>query len=179
MRLLLAFGNHARQGKDQAATAIMTYFNSLYPQFPEAKILKFAEAVYQECRRDHGMLEKNSPLLQHVGLVRRKKDPLYWINKLRSTIGDFKGVGLITDLRYENEAYWVKSSGGFLINVMRLNEDGTPFVAPDRDPKHISETALDNCLWDAYIKTYTGQEALAAEQAITVANYFFQITKEI
>ena len=177
MRLLLGFGNKARQGKDSAATAIATYFNSQFPRFPEAKIFKFADALYQECRREHGMVSKDAPLLQRIGAERRKKDPNHWIYLLDATMKDFKGIALITDVRYLNEASWIRSRGGILINVSRLEEDGSPFVAGDRDPNHPSETELDGYPWNAFIKTYSGQEALSAEQAITIANYFFQVTE--
>ena len=109
---------------------------------------------------------------------RREQDPDYWINRLKFTIGDFKGIGIITDVRYKNEAEWVKRDGGVLVNVSRLNYDGTPYVALDRSPFHQSEIDLDNWNWDAYIKTHNGQEALAAEQAITILNYFMEITEK-
>lgn len=177
MRLLLAFGNRARQGKDSACAAIANYFNAQRLRYPRTQVFKFADALYNECRRDHGMTEKNAPLLQRVGQARRDEDPEYWIDKLAYSMKDFKGVGLISDLRHVNEARWIQSQGGFVINVSRLNEDGRPYVAPDRDPSHISETALDDYLWSGYIKTFSGQEGLAAELAITMANYFFQITE--
>lgn len=178
MRLLLGFGSKARQGKDLAGQAIETYFNSQYPKYPQVKIFKFADALYDICRKEYGMTTKDPALLQRVGKERRQQEPTYWIDRLRFDMGNFNGVGIITDVRYQNEAWWIKSFGGFVINVTRLNDDGTPFISPDRDPNHVSECELDNYNFDGYIKTHTGEETLAAEQAITAANYFYQMTEE-
>lgn len=177
MRLLLAFGNRARQGKDSAALAIQHYFDTQFPLSPTVKIFKFAAALYDVCRKEHGMTEKDATLLQLVGSQKREQNPRYWIDRMFFDMGDFKGIALVTDVRYRNEAEEIKARGGYLINVTRLEEDGYPFVAPDRNPNHPSETELDGWNWDAYIRTKNNQEALAAEQAITLANYFYQITK--
>lgn len=177
MRLLFGIGNRARHGKDSAALAIETYFNAQHPRFPLVQCFKFAEALYDECRQKHGMTEKDAPLLQRIGYERRAENVNHWVDHVAIKMKDFKGIGIITDVRYLNEAAWIRSQGGILVNVSRLNDDGSPFVAPDRDPNHPSEKELDNYPWNAYIKTYTGQEALAAEQAITIANYYFQVTE--
>lgn len=178
MRLLIGLGNKARHGKDSAALAIQTYFNAQFPDLLEARIFRFADALYEVCRREYGMTDKDAPLLQRIGAERRRGNPTYWIDQLRNTIGDFRGVVLIPDTRYQNEAAWIRSFGGFLINVTRLNEDGDLFVAPDRDSNHLSEIDLDGHRFDGYIKSYTGQEPLAAEQAITLARYFYKITEK-
>lgn len=179
MRLLLGFGNKARHGKDSAACAIVTYFDSGFPLRPQARVFKFAGALYDVCRKEYGMTEKDSTLLQRIGAQRRERDPRYWIDRAFFDIGDYKGIALITDVRYKNEADEIKKRGGFLINVTRLNEDGTPFAAQDRDPNHLSETDLDDYNWDAYIRTKSGQEALSAEQAITTALYFYELTSPV
>lgn len=177
MRLLIGLGNKARHGKDLTAQAIKDYAYSM--SLPEVRIYKFAEALYEECRRDHGMMEKDAPLLQRIGTERRVQNPNHWIERVAFKMSGFKGIGLLTDVRYQNEAAWVKSQGGVLINVTRLNEDGTPFVAPDRPADHLSEIDLDDYNWDGYVRTKTGQEALAAEQAITLANFFLEVTRPV
>ena len=174
MRLLMAFGNRARHGKDSAAAAIQDYARRF--SLPEVRIFKFADALYEMCRRDHGMTEKDAPLLQRIGLEKRQENENYWIDRLKFTIGTFKGIGLITDVRFQNEAAYIRNAGGFLVNVTRLNQNGTRFIAPDRPAGHPSEIDLDDYNWDAYIKTKTGQEALAAEQAITIFNFFLELS---
>src|ERR1700693_2417216 len=91
------------------------------------------------------------------------------------TIGFFKkfpkGVAIKTDVRYKNGAATIKSKSGYLINVTRLNEDGTPFVAPDRPADHPSEVELDEYNWNYYIRTKDGEQALAAEYAVTLYEF--------
>lgn len=180
MKLLIAFGSKARHGKDSAATAIkdfydakrsLAYVHGYGVRISEVRIFKFAEALYKEAREDYGMTEKDAPLLQRIGSERRAQHENYWVNKVAEQLASFKGIALITDLRYRNEAAFVKSIGGFTVNVSRLNKDGSSFVAPDRPANHPSETDLDDYNWDYYIKTRDGDQVLAADYAITLAEY--------
>lgn len=184
--LLLAFGNKARHGKDTAGEAVVNYYNDLHdlkvkhlfqnsrlvPPLPPAALFKFADALYQECRQQHGMTQKDSPLLQRVGQSRRLENENYWIDKVFEQIDLRKPlIAVLTDIRYQNEAAAVKARGGFVINVSRLNLDGTPYVADDRPADHISEIDLDGYRFDHYIRAYTGEVALVQELAITIAEY--------
>lgn len=180
MTLIIGLGNRARQGKDTAGEAIVEYFNSrrnaqlkhgLKPATPEARIFKFADALYKVCREEYGMIGKNANLLQQVGEGRRNEFGLnYWIDQLDATMKGFEGIAVITDMRYTNEADWVKAKGGYTIQVSRLNENGLPFITADRDPNFVSEVQLDNYNYDAYIKTKS--PALTAQLAITTVEYF-------
>jgi hypothetical protein len=183
--MILALGHKARHGKDTAGEAIVEFYNSrrevverhnmlstsrTEELYPKAKIFKFADELYRVCREQYGMTEKNPTLLQKIGDGRRREFGLdYWIKQLEPKIKAFKGVAVITDVRYINEADWVKSLGGHTINVRRLNQDGTPFIANDRDPNFISETQLDGYNYDHYIITKSATET--AEIAITISEY--------
>lgn len=182
--MILAFGHKARQGKDTAGEAVVDHFmvqrfngtvsglKNADIVYPKAEIFKFADELYRICKEEYGMKEKDAPLLQKIGDGRRQEVGLdYWIKKLAIKMASFNGIAVITDMRYTNEAEWVKSSGGLTINVSRLNQDGTPYFAKDRDPNFISEVQLDNWNYDYYIKAKTGDAALVAEQAITIAEY--------
>lgn len=184
MSLLIAFGNKARHGKDSAAEAILAHVKSrevnlgkFYkdPPVVEARQFRFAEALYEECHQLHGMTEKDAPLLQKVGSDRRKENENYWVDQVFKMADPFlknsNNVAIITDVRYKNEAAEIKKRGGYLINVTRLNADGTLFVAPDRPADHPSEVDLDGYNWDFYIRTHSGEAALAADQAITLYEY--------
>jgi hypothetical protein len=175
MRLIIGYGHRARQGKDSAAYAIQDYARRF--SLPDVRIFKFATALYQECEEHHGMIGKDAPLLQKVGLQRRQQNENYWIDRLKFAMGDFKGISLITDVRFKNEAQWIRDNGGFLVDVTRLNSDSSYFIATDRPADHPSETELDHYDFDAYIVTKTGQQALAAEIAITQFNYFYELTR--
>ena len=179
--MIIGFGSKARQGKDTSGEAVVHYFNQQYNWAIEhdvkapkpAKIFKFADALYRLCREEYGMTEKDPLLLQKIGDGRRQEfGEDYWIKKLAESIKAFPGHAVITDVRYTNEADWIKTQKGFVVNVTRLNLDGSPFVTTDRDPNFISEVQLDNYNWDAYIKVREGDVALTAETAITTALYF-------
>jgi hypothetical protein len=137
---------------------------------PEARIFKFADALYRICREEYGMTEKDAPLLQRIGDGRRNEFGLsYWIDQLDVKMRGFNGVAVITDMRYINEADWIKSKGGFTVQVSRVNEDGSQFIANDRDPNFPSEVQLDGYNFDAYIKSKSA--VLTADFAITLAEY--------
>lgn len=178
--LIIGIGNKARNGKDTAGEAVVQHFNTLRGMqsrhqlkvaTPEARIFKFADALYRVCREEYGMTEKDPTLLQNVGAERRVKfGENYWVNLLEESMQSFRGVAVITDMRYTNEADWVGVNHGFRLQVSRLNEDGTQYISPDRDPLHPSETQLDSYNFDAYIRSKSA--ALTAELAITTAEYF-------
>lgn len=182
--MLLAFGHKARQGKDTAGEAVVEYYNRRRESaaqhlmrdskfdalYPPASIFKFADALYQVCREEYGMTEKDAPLLQKVGDGRREQfGKTYWIDKLSAKIDAFKGIAVITDVRYTNEADWVNARGGHCINVRRLHPDGTPFVTTDRDPNFISEVQLDPYNYEFYIMSKYA--AYTADAAITIAEF--------
>lgn len=171
MTLILAFGNKCRQGKDTAAEAVVDFYD--YSDIDiRAEQFHFAEALYEECRELHGMVGKDAPLLQRVGAERRAEDPNYWIDKVFGQIPEYMDVAVISDCRYKNEAEAVKAKGGYLINVQRLNRDGSPFVSDDRPADHPSEIDLDDYRgWDFFIKAYTGELPLVEQQAVTIAEY--------
>lgn len=183
--LIVGFGSKARHGKDTAGEAVVAYYEKQRAQTikhygygavdiskPAVKLYKFADALYRECREQHGMTEKDAPLLQKVGMARRAENENYWVDQVAAAIDkDKPGIAVLTDVRFPNEAKFVHSRGGILVNVSRLNESGTPYVATDRPADHPSETALDNLRWDYYIKAFTGEAALVEQLAICIVMF--------
>jgi hypothetical protein len=176
--LLLAFGHKARQGKDTAGQGVFDYYEKKRQLalrhglrvIPSVGIYRFAEALYEEARRDYGMTEKDAPLLQRIGSERRAQDPEYWVKKVFEKIAyDKPHIAVITDCRYQNEVAAVKKFGGYTVKVERLNENGTLYLATDRPANHQSEIDLDNYNFDYYIRAKTGQVAWVEQQAITLA----------
>ena len=52
----------------------------------------------------------------------RKKDPEYWIKKLQKTVDLNNNSGIISvvcDIRFVNEASWLRNSGGVLAHLKR------------------------------------------------------------
>lgn len=177
--LLIGFGNRARQGKDTAAQAIVDYYENKRQQFskhglkPVVKVQRigFADALYEVCRTEYDMKEKDAPLLQRIGAERRQLDLDYWIKKAFASIQPSTNLVVISDVRYQNEAAYIKAKGGYTVNVGRLNKDGSKFIAQDRPENHPSEIELDNYNWDFRLINSDGHQALLSEQAVTLAEY--------
>lgn len=163
--LIIGVGHKARQGKDTLATYLISNYR--------AEKFAFSDALYDVARVVFGMKEKDAPLLQTLGTnVFRHTDPDIWVKTLYYKIKDrHPAIAVIPDVRFPNEADFVKQMGGVLIKVSRLNPDGTQFVTTDRDPNHPSEIALDNYKdWDYEIAVPAGQFSYLytkADQIIT------------
>lgn len=212
MKLLLGFGNKARQGKDTAAESVVNYY--LGAGVP-AVSMPFAGALRQETKdaieQAGGIMQllanplpdgtciptwvepdpnpaisegfpygKHPKLLQWWGTeYRRAQDPDYWVKKVFYELKNFDGVVVISDVRFVNEFAAIKNNGGFTINITRVNADGSTFVAPDRDAKHISEVALDGVDWDFFLKVKTGHAYLLRRQAIEIARFAHTFQQEL
>jgi hypothetical protein len=184
--LIIGVGSKARQGKDSVAK-VWHDLNS------DVKFYSFANALKEECKRDHDKLLPMwqlahqtkqfpgfkedpiygcTPILQWWGTKVRETDPDHWVNIVAAKIlDDFPRIAVITDVRFPNEAEWIDGQGGFLVEVIRTNQDGTRYFDKGRDPKHISETALDDYLgWDYIIRCKDGEMQALYEKATTVFN---------
>jgi hypothetical protein len=182
--LIIAFGHKARNGKDTAGEAVVRYYRGkrgvavahgydthTLKTFPEAGLFKFADALYDICRKQYGMQGKDAPLLQRIGSEYRAQDQDYWVKELFKSIDPKTDIVVITDLRYQNEAEYIKSQGGFTVNVVRKNEDGSRYVADDRPASHPSEVDLDGYNFDYEIVAHSGEVPWVEQQAINLAEY--------
>lgn len=159
--LVLGLGQKARHGKDTAAAWLV--------KMSGATRFAFSDALYAYARVEHGMTTKDAPLLQKIGVQMRERDPLTWVKALYYDILTKEPkIAVITDVRFPNEAAFIKSVGGYTCKVSRFNEDGTPFVTTDRDPNHTSETALDGHAWDFAIQARTGDITTLHEKIMDV-----------
>jgi hypothetical protein len=183
--LIIGFGHRARNGKDTAVNALLDYyarrsfafFKHGFSNFRQiiAQRIGFADALYKMAREEYGMTEKDAPLLQRLGSEKRAVDPEYWVKRAFATIKPDTDIVLISDVRYRNEADYIKARGGFVIDVQRLNLDGTPWIATDRPADHPSEIDLDGYNFDYYIKVKTGNVALVGDLAITHVEHIRRI----
>lgn len=149
---VIGLGHKARQGKDMAAKHLIKNYGGMK--------FSFANGLYSIARCLFNMTEKDAVLLQHLGTeVGRSHDDDRWIRNLYWQIKDERpAVAVIPDVRFWNEFRFIKEIGGKCIKVTRLQNDGRPFVAPDRSPTHPSETALDNCnSWDLDVRVFNGE----------------------
>jgi hypothetical protein len=121
------------------------------------------------------MEEKDPEILQFWGtdFRRNKCDENYWVKQVAKKIRDIisqqnSGLAmidmehhffLIPDTRFKNEQQFIKKeffNRGLFVKVERYNLDGTQFLDPSRDPKHPSETDLDDVEADYTIKANSG-----------------------
>jgi len=127
-----------------------------------------------------GMDEKDSPILQFWGTGFRRSlcGEEYWVDKTMETIKEIDNrygnnieqpaIILIPDTRFLNELSAITRNNGYYIDLVRLNEDGTRFIATDRDPNHASEMGLDGILSRYGIVAKTGDIDNIKEQVISI-----------
>jgi hypothetical protein len=112
-------------------------------------------------------------ILQWYGTdVARKNDPDTWVKAVDSRIkADNPEYAIVTDVRFQNEADYIKKAGGFLVEVIRHNADGSQYLDKGRDPNHPSETALDEYDgWDFILTAKDGDLKGLKAKSIGVYN---------
>jgi hypothetical protein len=129
---------------------------------------------------------KQRELLQFWGGYKRAADPFYWVHKNATAIlaasmfpeashlsdgAPNALVALIPDMRYTNEAQWVKSQGGDVVRVTRIGYQGLVGSAG----AHVSETQLDNYgKWDYEISNGEGELEQLKADALFVIDHLFK-----
>lgn len=129
--MLIGLGTQKQVGKDSFYKIIC----SNYPFLP-IKRLAFADPlkmeIYSHMLEPYGLpydLIENKDisrlLLQSWGEFRRRTiSPNYWVDRLAEQLIDVdKNIYVITDVRYENEAEFVKKNSGFLIKIVRGSDN--------------------------------------------------------
>ena len=189
--ILIGLGAKARQGKNFVC-------NYWLEAVPELKVYAFADALKEYCRDHHDELvaqyyrvhqlsmavhpisevigqPKDDPIygytkvLQWFGTWKRSEDPNYWVDIVAAKLNEGQpDIAAITDVRFLNEAQFIKDNGGYVVEVIRRNEDGSRYLDPNRDPKHISETALDDYTFDYSIIARSGDLESLKSKALGV-----------
>ncbi len=151
--------DRVKYGGDKATAVYETF---------EAEEVPFLEKYFAENNITEywGMDEKDSKMLQFWGTDYRRKyhGDNYWVDRLKERIENlkkikFEGIVLIPDTRFKNEVGYVYGEGGLYIDVVCVLPDGKQYLAPDRDPKHRSETELDGQQCDYRIIAQKGDIA--------------------
>lgn len=115
-------------------------------------------------------LGKHPKLLQWWGTeYRRAQDSQYWVKQWKATINPQADVVVTTDMRFKNEAAAIKEVGGYTVNVVRLNQDGSIYVDPSRPATHPSEIDLDGYNYDFAI--HSKDAVLTGEFAVTLVHF--------
>lgn len=164
--MLIGVTGKARSGKDTVADRLVDQYG--FNRFTFARPLKEAIKIMFDLSDDHvdGHLKEEvvpwigkSPreLMQSLGTewARDHVSPEIWINVLavvysRAVVAHQKsGVGspflaVVTDVRFDNEAQWIRSMGGIVVQVVRD-------IAPDVR-SHVSEAGVSLVNTDLLIK---------------------------
>lgn len=104
---------------------------------------------------------KDSEMLQIWGTDFRRNfyGKNYWIERVANKLSQNKDkdkIFIIADCRFKDEHEFVKRLQGKYIDIVRVTPDGSQYLDPDRDPKHESETSLDDVKPDLEIKIKDG-----------------------
>jgi hypothetical protein len=164
--LVLGLGGKPHSGKTVAAETIVK-------RYPDSKIYSISELICEELglRREE---VRDASILQDHGALRRKENPNYWSEKiLRAVRRDSPRIAVIPNVRTMQEIETFRSVGARFIRYTRLNHDGSPYIANDRNMTHPLETELDSFNWDFYITTKTAQEILAQAQTLALVEWIF------
>jgi hypothetical protein len=105
----------AGSGKDTAAKALISLGYMRYA---------FADRVKNLAWRfgwDGNKDERGRALLQNIGMAGRQYDPATWIKYVELMIEHETDLELIvfTDVRFQNEADYVRSIGGIIVRIVR------------------------------------------------------------
>jgi lambda repressor-like predicted transcriptional regulator len=160
---VVGFGCTAQVGKDTAAEYLEEKYPGKLKRVAFADELKKAAMVIfglsrEQCYGSQEIKEAidarygKSPrqILQELGEKMREIFPDIWIvNVFNATIPELQKQGYdyfaISDVRYPNEANWIRKHGGA---VVRVNREGSGVTV---GAEHSSETAMKNFVCDVEI----------------------------
>ena len=149
---LIGFSGYARSGKDTAAQALL-YAGWTRAAFADALKHDAAMALRTSLIAGHinppseevdtwfsnpELKESFRPLLVEYGRAMRRLRPDYWVTRLALDL-DPAVKYAITDVRYANEAEWIRLAGGKVIELVR------PDVGPANyeEERSLKEFAAD------------------------------------
>ena len=148
-RIIIGITGLARSGKDTAASFLATE--------KDFKVIRFADPVKAVCSQLYGIplyhfvLGDRSgydeywqmtyrEMLQKVGtdLIRNHLDTDFWVKRAAHTLSIIKdSLIVIPDVRFENEAAWIRQQGGVIIRLVRSKAG-----LPDELGRHVSESEI-------------------------------------
>lgn len=175
--IVLAVGSRARQGKGIFCDAMSDHCSRVGVSFG---LYDFGPTVLEYCVSE-GLLPNVarstlSPdqikVLIDVGVGKRKENELFWVDRIhRKVKNDRRRIAVLCGVRFLNEIEFVKSLGGYTVQVIRLNSNGSRFVSPDRDPNAEIESGLDSFLWDFRITNVADRPFWLRRQAVALIDY--------
>lgn len=172
MPILLGFGGKPRSGKDTAALAIVE-------EFPDTRVYSISELICRELgvKREE---VKDVSLLQREGARMAAGNPRFFVEKILGEIErDAPPIAIVPNVRRWEEAEFLRKKDFALVRFVRLNKNGSPFIARDRDPNDPLETDLDFFNWEYRITAKTGQVEWLKSQAVNFVVSLFRKSASI
>lgn len=158
---------YAGAGKD-------TVFGILQGLEPRAVRYAFADELKREVADGFDVtpefINENKPvfreLLQSWGVARRAFNCDYWVERVQeSIVEDSPHIAVVTDVRFRNEAQWIREHGGSLVRVVRAGCEGVN--------NHVSEHELADCPVAHVIRNDAGFDELRDEVAAFYDQFIF------
>lgn len=149
-QIIIGISGKKRHGKDHACAVLKT---KGWEDSVDVRRLAFADALKQELASACGVsvefIELNKPSfrlgLQWWGTEFRRGHcgDDYWLRRMdEALLTTTSAVVVVPDVRFVNEADWVKSRGGVVVRINRTAD------VPGTKDAHLSETALDDYEFD-------------------------------
>lgn len=125
--MLIGLCGYARSGKDTVASMMTWFHRHSFATKLKEEVSTMLNSVGIEANfNDEDTKVALRPFLVFWGAFKRQEMPLYWVNKMQDNFTPNEDH-VITDVRYLNEAQWIKDHGGEIWYIDR------PGVGPAND----------------------------------------------
>jgi hypothetical protein len=177
--LILGLSGRARSGKSDTADAISRRARELglKPTIYDIGNLVREFCINQKLIPDKSRQYLNKEelgILVRVGAEQREKLPTFWLQQLQDELPEMhNSVIILPNVRYQNEADFVKQNGGYTIKIVALNPNGSEFISPDREPNHPSETELQHLNANFFLTTRRGEAPLLKLHARALFDHIY------
>ncbi len=164
---IIGIAGYARTGKDTFGSILIKELNEIGLSAKKLSLAfelksdldsfltdKFGISAFTEDAKEKNFIR---PLLICYGTeLMRKKDPGYWIKKLQKTIDLNNNSGIISvvcDIRFVNEASWLRKSGGILAHLKRTGI-GPADKNENENENSLREVSDFPVSWDSFTEDY-------------------------
>jgi hypothetical protein len=180
-QVLIGFSGRARHGKTECTLATQEY--ALKCEHKLTHVCDIGSMILKTCItsgrlpnvRREDMTKEQIQVLIDVGKEMKNAFGQDYFAKRAITEAKKSGaaVAVCPNIRLPIEAKTWRDAGGIMVRVTRLNEDGSVYISPDRDPNDITETALQNWAADYYLTNVNNARGaeLLKMQAVTLYKY--------
>ena len=132
--MILALTGYSKVGKNMLCDQLQNFTQLAFADVLKQQVTTMLKSIGIEADLWGKDKEEWRPTLVHWGRAMRSRDKDYWIKQLclRHAEELSSGRACITDLRFLNEARWVKGHGGLIIGIER------PSYGPDNEEEGMS-----------------------------------------